>query len=79
MYKLSKIRGGYILYGEENIRHTELDEKDTYLWVSSTGRVVYHDSKLRAARRKVYWVYNVKHPQQTVMRYIYYVNKKRKK
>ena len=78
MYKLSKIRGGYILYGEENIRHTELDEKDTYLWVSSTGRVVYHDSKHRAYRRKVYWVYNVKHPQHTVMRYIYYVNKKRK-
>ena len=76
MCKLSKIRGGYILYSEENIRGSELSKKDMYAWVSRTGRLVHTDSRFRSYRRRVYWVYNVKNPAYTVERY--YLNHERK-
>jgi len=69
MYKLSKIRGGYILYGEDRVSLNELDPNDMYLWVSRNDRVVLIDSKNRSSRRKVYWVYNVDYPHHTVKRY----------
>jgi hypothetical protein len=69
MCKLSKIRGGYILYDEENVSLNELGPNDMYLWVSRNGRVVLIDSKNRSARRRVYWVYNVDYPNHTVKRY----------
>ena len=69
MCKLSKIRGGYILYDEENVSLNELGPNDMYLWVSRNGNVVFITSKRRVSRRKVYWVYNVDYPHHTVKRY----------
>ena len=79
MYRLSRIRGGYILYGEKNVPLSELGEEDMYLWVSRNGRVVFIDSKYRAYRRRVYWVYNVDYPHHTVKKYEFHYKKKKKK
>jgi|LauGreDrversion4_2_1035121.scaffolds.fasta_scaffold178260_3 hypothetical protein len=78
MYKVSKIRGGYILYSEKNICGSELGPQDMFLWVSRNGNVVYGDSRKRSRIRKVYWVYNVDLPHHTVANYEHHYDKKNK-